>query len=154
MAAAMGFSFAQVETHKAVQSDESIQQTKASIVLPTYNEKDTICPLIGQLIGLKNSFSLEILVVDDDSSDGTAELVRQLAREEPCIRLIRRLGRSGLASAIKEGLMDATGDVALVMDSDGQHEPASVYQALHTLIRGDLDLVIGSRFAAKHKSLG
>jgi hypothetical protein len=59
MAAAMGFSFAQVETHKAVQSDESIQQTKASIVLPTYNEKDTICPLIGQLIGLKNSFSME-----------------------------------------------------------------------------------------------
>ena len=154
MAAAMGFSFALVETHKAVQSDASIQQTKATIILPTYNEKDTICPLIGQLIGLKNNFSLEILVVDDDSSDGTAELVRQLAREEPCIRLIRRLGRSGLASAIKEGLMDATGDVALVMDSDGQHEPASVYQALHTLIRGDLDLVIGSRFAAKAQIIG
>ena len=50
--------------------------------------------------------------------------------------------------------MDATGDVALVMDSDGQHEPASVYQALHTLIRGDLDLVIGSRFAAKAQIIG
>ena len=115
-------------------------------MLPTYNERGSIASLLAQLLPLQERFDLELLVVDDDSRDGTAELVRQLAREEPRLRLIRRIGRSGLASAIKEGLLDATGDVAVVMDSDGQHEPASVLQAITALQRDGLDLVIGSRF--------
>ena len=119
---------------------------RVSIVLPTYNERGNIEPLLQQLLSLQRSYSLEILVVDDDSADGTAELVRQLAHAEPRLRLIRRVGRSGLASAIKEGLLDATGDIAVVMDSDGQHEPASVQRAIDTLLQGDHDLVIGSRF--------
>ncbi|CAK6691845.1 glycosyltransferase family 2 protein [Synechococcus sp. CBW1107] len=119
---------------------------RVSIVLPTYNERGNIEPLLAQLLSLRRQFDLEILVVDDDSADGTAELVRQLAHGEPAIRLIRRVGRAGLASAIKEGLLDATGDLAVVMDSDGQHEPGSVLRALETLQAGELDLVIGSRF--------
>jgi dolichol-phosphate mannosyltransferase len=119
---------------------------RLSIVLPTYNERGNIEPLLAQLLELQQHFDLEILVVDDDSADGTAELVRQLAHGEPRLRLIRRVGRSGLASAIKEGLLDATGDIAVVMDSDGQHEPASVQRAIDTLLQGDHDLVIGSRF--------
>jgi dolichol-phosphate mannosyltransferase len=117
-----------------------------SIVLPTYNERGNIETLLRQLLTLQGRFDLELLVVDDDSTDGTGELVRQLAREHPQLRLIRRIGRSGLASAIKEGLLDATGDVAVVMDSDGQHEPVSVRQAIRTLQGEELDLVIGSRF--------
>ena len=119
---------------------------RVSIVLPTYNERGNIEPLLQQLLPLQEHYNLEILVVDDDSADGTAELVRQLAHAEPRLRLIRRVGRSGLASAIKEGLLDATGDVALVMDSDGQHEPTAVRQAIDSLLAGPLDLVIGSRF--------
>jgi len=119
---------------------------RVTIVLPTYNERGNIEPLLQQLLSLERCYSLEILVVDDDSADGTAELVRQLAHAEPRLRLIRRVGRSGLASAIKEGLLDATGDIAVVMDSDGQHEPASVQQAIETLLQGEQDLVIGSRF--------
>jgi len=115
-------------------------------VLPTYNERGNIEPLLAQLLPLQQHVDLEILVVDDDSADGTAELVRRLAHDEPAIRLIRRVGRAGLASAIKEGLLDASGDVALVMDSDGQHEPGAVLRALQALQQGDLDLVIGSRF--------
>ena len=119
---------------------------RVSIVLPTYNERGNIEPLLAQLLPLQQQVDLELLVVDDDSSDGTAELVRQLARSEPRLRLIRRVGRSGLASAIKEGLLDASGDVAVVMDSDGQHEPSSVLQAITTLQERNLDLVVGSRF--------
>ena len=119
---------------------------RVSIVLPTYNERGNIEPLLNQLLPLQQHYNLEILVVDDDSADGTAELVRKLAHSEPRLRLIRRVGRSGLASAIKEGLLDATGDVALVMDSDGQHEPTAVRQAIDSLLAGPLDLVIGSRF--------
>jgi dolichol-phosphate mannosyltransferase len=127
---------------------------RVSIVLPTYNERGNIEALLGQLLSLQERFDLELLVVDDDSTDGTGELVRQLARERPQLRLIRRIGRSGLASAIKEGLLDATGDVAVVMDSDGQHEPASVLQAITTLHSEGLDLVIGSRFHPEAQILG
>jgi len=127
---------------------------RVSIVLPTYNERGNIEPLLAQLLPLNGRFDLEILVVDDDSADGTAELVRQLAHGEPCLRLIRRVGRAGLASAIKEGLLDATGDLVVVMDSDGQHQPSSVLEALTTLQEGDFDLVIGSRFHAQAQIQG
>ena len=127
---------------------------RVSIVLPTYNERGNIEPLLAQLLPLQQIYNLELLVVDDDSADGTAELVRRLAHVEPRLRLIRRVGRSGLASAIKEGLLDATGDVAVVMDSDGQHEPASVQRAIDALVQGELDLVIGSRFHPEAEILG
>jgi len=127
---------------------------RVSIVLPTYNERGNIGSLLEQLLPLKARFELEILVVDDDSADGTADLVRQLAHGEPCLRLIRRVGRAGLASAIKEGLLDATGDLVVVMDSDGQHQPSSVLEALTTLGQGDFDLVIGSRFHAEAQIQG
>jgi len=127
---------------------------RVSIVLPTYNERGNIESLLNQLLPLKARFNLEILVVDDDSADGTAELVRQLAHGEPCLRLIRRVGRAGLASAIKEGLLDATGDLVVVMDSDGQHQPSSVLEALTTLQQGNFDLVIGSRFHAQAQIQG
>ena len=127
---------------------------RVSIVLPTYNERGNIEPLLLQLLPLQQHYNLEILVVDDDSADGTAELVRHLAHVEPRLRLIRRVGRSGLASAIKEGLLDATGDVALVMDSDGQHEPASVQRAVDGLLSDELDLVVGSRFHTEAEIFG
>ena len=116
------------------------------MVLPTYNECDNVAPIIAELLPLQHSCDLEILFVDDDSADGTAEVVRELAHRHPCVRLIRRVGRAGLSSAIKEGILDATGDLVMVMDSDGQHEPAAVERALAALIDGPVDLVVGSRF--------
>lgn len=128
--------------------------TRLSIILPTYNEAGSIADLIRKLLALPvdllpsldGELQLEIVVVDDDSSDGTAELVRQLSLQTPLVRLVRRVGRRGLASAIREGLLDATGELAVVMDSDGQHEVASVIRAVQTLLADRLDLVIGSRF--------
>ena len=127
--------------------------SRLSIVLPTYNEAGSIQALVQQLLHLGPAVrsqlgmaELEILVVDDDSPDWTAEVVRELCLHQPALRLIRRVGRRGLASAIKEGLLDATGDVAVVMDSDGQHEVGSVVQAVAKLQQDGLDLVIGSRF--------
>ena len=117
-----------------------------SIILPTYNEVENIASIIESLLKLRDQFELEILVVDDDSPDGTGDLVKSLSRKIPEVRLIRRMGRAGLASAIKEGLLDAAGDLALVMDSDGQHDPAAVTLTLNTLAKGGFDLIVGSRF--------
>ena len=117
-----------------------------SIVLPTFNEGGSIRQVIESLLHLGSDGPLEVLVVDDDSRDGTPDLVRALARQDPRIRIIQRVGRSGLASAIKEGLIAALYPTAVVMDSDGQHEPASVGKAVQLLDQEGLDLVAGSRF--------
>jgi len=119
---------------------------RLTVVLPTYNERANVQPIVRQLLPLRENFDLELLFVDDDSADGTAEVVRELAHQHPCVRLIRRVGRYGLSSAIKEGILDATGDVVVVMDSDGQHEPAAVASAVTFLLESGSDLVVGSRF--------
>lgn len=119
---------------------------KYSIILPTHNESGSIVNLILRLQDLPAFVSSEIIVVDDDSIDGTPELVKQICQDNQKVRLIRRIGRHGLASAIKEGLLDATGDYAVVMDSDGQHETQSVEAAISLIQATGSDLVIGSRF--------
>jgi len=127
---------------------------RLSVVLPTYNERQNIETIVNELLSLGDYFDLEILFVDDDSADGTAEEVRRLAHLHPAIRLIRRVGRAGLSSAIKEGILDATGDLVVVMDCDGQHEPATVGRAVNCLLDNDVDLVIGSRFHPEAEILG
>ncbi len=127
---------------------------RLSIILPTYNEKGNIAPLISQLLQLEEIFELELLVVDDDSNDGTTQLIKQLAQKDSRVRIIHRVGRSGLASAIKEGLLDATGDLAVVMDSDGQHDPNSIKEAVDLLQNNQLDIVVGSRFLRDSEILG
>lgn len=122
---------------------------RISIVLPTYNEKENILPIVRQLLPLEKQYQLEILFIDDDSADGTADKILEISHQYSCIRLIRRVGRFGLSSAIKEGILDATGDVVVVMDSDGQHDPDAVSHAVDNLLDNDLDLSIGSRFHAQ-----
>jgi dolichol-phosphate mannosyltransferase len=127
-------------------TDLSSGPLRLSVVLPTYNERDNVARIAQELLPLEGLFHLEILFVDDDSADGTAEVVRELAHHHDAIRLVRRVGRAGLSSAIKEGILDATGDVVVVMDCDGQHEPAAVERAVEQLLTSGADLVIGSRF--------
>ncbi len=117
-----------------------------SIILPTYNESKNILPLISDIFKLDINYELELIIVDDNSTDGTPDLIKQLALKDKRVRLIRRIGRSGLASAIKEGLIGATGELAAVIDSDGQHEANAIVTAVKKLKNENLDLVSGSRF--------
>ena len=117
-----------------------------SIILPTLNEVDNISSIIKKIINLSGNFLIEIIVVDDASTDGTTSLVKKLSQEDNRIRLINRYGRNGLSSAIKEGTLSASGDVIAVMDTDGQHQVESLYEAIEELLVTDIDLIIGSRF--------
>ena len=117
-----------------------------SIVIPTYNEVDNIIPLLKKLISLLNDFEYEIVVVDDDSPDGTSERVDQFMQGKKEIKLITRIGRSGLSSAIKEGLLFAKGQYLLVLDGDGQHETSFVLKMINEIKNNKNDIVIGSRF--------
>jgi dolichol-phosphate mannosyltransferase len=137
-----------------LQSFQPSLADRVSVVLPTFNERDNVGLIASQLLGLAKIYDLEIIFVDDDSQDGTAEKVRDLSRVHPEIRLIRRVGRVGLSSAIKEGILDATGDLVVVMDCDGQHEPSTVRKALDRLQEAGADLVIGSRFHPDARIMG
>lgn len=118
-----------------------------TFVLPTHNEEKNIISLIKEILSLNINYQIEIIVVDDNSDDKTQGLVRELSKTERRLRLINRVGRYGLASAICEGCLNSTGEIIAVMDSDGQHEVKSVYQSIFYLLKSDNDLVIGSRFA-------
>jgi dolichol-phosphate mannosyltransferase len=88
----------------------------------------------------------EVIFVDDDSPDGTADAVRQIARTDPRVRCIRRIGRRGLAGACIEGMLASSANAVAVMDGDLQHDETLLPAMLTKLSSGDVDLVIGSRF--------
>ena len=122
------------------------KKVNLSVILPTYNERNNIEPLLCELLKLSDLFELELIVVDDSSTDGTLLIVRDLAQRDRRIRFISRVGRSGLSSAIKEGCLCATGEILAIMDTDGQHEVNTVSNGIQKLIRNNLDFVVGSRF--------
>ena len=117
-----------------------------SVIIPTYNEYKNLPKLIDQLLNLETIFEKEIIIVDDNSSDGTQNLARSYSQNDRRIRLISRLGRSGLSSSIKEGCLCASGDLIVIMDADGQHEPNSIINGLEKFNNKNIDIIIGSRF--------
>ena len=121
-------------------------QNYVSFILPTHNEEKNIIPLIKSILSFSSKYKVEIIVIDDNSKDKTDYLVRQFSRDNYKVRLISRFGRYGLSSAIKEGCLNANGDIIAVMDSDGQHEVKSVFNSIDSLIKSKNDLIMGSRF--------
>ena len=117
-----------------------------SVVLPTYNERDGISELVGEILAVTRGAGLdaEVLVVDDDSPDGTAAHVEETFRGDAAVRVLVRRGERGLAGAIHRGLLEARGETLVVMDSDGNHDPVLV--PLMVRCAEDFDVVIGSRY--------
>lgn len=115
---------------------------RLSVVLPTYNESGNIGRLIAAVRDSAHAVSeLEILVVDDDSPDGTA---RVAAGAGPHVRVILRKDARGLATAVRRGIEEARGEVVVVMDTDFNHQPEMIPQMVDFLRY--YDLVTGSRF--------
>ena len=118
-----------------------------AVVIPTFNERENIRPLLVRLEAALNGIRWEAIFVDDDSPDGTADLVRQLARENPHVRVIHRIGRRGLTSACVEGVLSSSASYFAVIDADMQHDETLLPRMLERLKEDRLDLVIGSRYA-------
>ena len=129
-----------------------IQKKIISIIVPTFNEQKNISKIINQLLKLDIPYEIEIIIVDDNSLDGTPSLVREYSCIDRRVRLISRMGRSGLSSAIKEGCLCSSGEVLAVMDADGQHEPSNIIEALNKIDK--VDIVVGSRFMEGAKIIG
>jgi dolichol-phosphate mannosyltransferase len=119
-----------------------------SLVVPTFNERENIVPLLAELRSALRGLTWELLFVDD-STDGTDQAVADLANSEPRVRLLHRdENRGGLAGAVVEGLNRASGSYVCVLDADLQHPPQHVPLMLAEAKRSGADLVIASRYMA------
>ncbi len=116
-----------------------------SIIVPTYKERRNLIPLIRSLGESLGKIDYEVVIVDDDSPDATAAMARSLAQHDPRVRIVHRIGRRGLASAAVEGMLTTSSPYLLVMDADGQHDPAIIPAMLARTKNEQLDIVVGTR---------
>ena len=119
-----------------------------SIVVPTFKESGNVAELVQRLDAALEGVDWEVIFVDDNSPDGTTEVVKAIAATDPRVRCLRRVRRRGLAGACIEGMLSSSAPYVGVMDADLQHDENLLPRMLATLKKGDTDLVVGSRYIA------
>jgi dolichol-phosphate mannosyltransferase len=117
-----------------------------AIVVPTYKESGNIAELVRRLDACLTGIAWEVVFVDDDSPDGTAEVVKAIAAGDRRVRCIHRIGRRGLASACVEGVLSTAAPLVAVMDADLQHDERVLPDMVRALRDQDADIVVGSRY--------
>src|SRR5256884_3902413 len=115
-----------------------------SVIVPTYNEAGSLPPLVDRLATAMAGHTWELVIVDDGSPDGTADVAARLSATHP-VWVVRRPGKAGLASAVIAGFNESRGDILVVMDADLSHPPETV-PALVKAIEDGADLAVGSRY--------
>ena len=119
-----------------------------AVIVPTFNERDNVTTLFRRLEAALAGVSWEVIFVDDNSPDGTWDVVRAMAREDSRVRCIRRIGRRGLSGACIEGILASSAPYAAVIDADLQHDERQLPKMLALLQGAEADLVVGSRYIA------
>jgi dolichol-phosphate mannosyltransferase len=117
-----------------------------SVVAPTFNESANVARLVEKLDAALAGIAWEVIFVDDNSPDGTAELVKQIALGDTRVRCLRRVGRRGLAGAVIEGALASAAPFVAVIDADMQHDETLLPRMLEIIRARDVDLVVGSRY--------
>lgn len=117
-----------------------------AVIVPTFNERDNLRELYGLIADALRGVRWEMVIVDDDSPDGTASEARRMAVEYDNVRALQRIGRRGLSTAVIEGMLATTADRMAVIDADLQHDESKLPEMLEILRGGQAELVIGSRY--------
>jgi dolichol-phosphate mannosyltransferase len=132
-------------------NQEKSAKPKVSIIIPTYNERDNLDELFGRISRTLSEagYDFEIVVVDDNSPDGTWEYAEELGKSKGYpVKIIRRIKEKGLSSAVIRGFREASGDVFVVMDADLQHPPEKIPELVRA-IEGGADIAIASRYVPR-----
>lgn len=119
-----------------------------SVLVPVYNERETVEQVVRRVLEL-GELVHEVIIVDDGSSDGTADIVAQLAQTEPRIALASHARNQGKTAAIRTAIERATGEVLIIQDADLEYDPAEIPEVIEPILRGDADVVYGSRFLVR-----
>ncbi len=117
-----------------------------SVIVPTFNEAGNVVPLLERVQSALRGVAYEVIFIDDNSPDRTADAAKAIAARDPRVRCIRRVGRRGLAGACIEGILSSSAPYVAVIDGDLQHDETLLARMLQTLRETQTDLVIGSRY--------
>ncbi|MBI5608498.1 MAG: glycosyltransferase family 2 protein [Deltaproteobacteria bacterium] len=118
---------------------------KLSVVMPCYNEKKTIRDIVAQV--LAQPYDIELLIVDDGSKDGTRDILEELAKQYPQVKVLLQPQNRGKGAALRRGFAEATGDYVVIQDADLEYDPGEYGHLLAPVLAGKADVVYGSRFA-------
>ncbi|HVR80205.1 MAG TPA: glycosyltransferase [Acidimicrobiia bacterium] len=124
---------------------------KLSVLMPVYNESRTLRSILGKVLAAPIDFELEVICVDDHSSDDSLQILEELAREDDRIKVVTQPVNMGKGRAITTAIEHMTGDVAIIQDADLEYDPADYPRVLQPLLDGRADAVYGSRFAASEQ---
>ena len=131
--------------------DETHDYRKLSVIVPVYDERNTVVEIVRRMRAVDLPVDLEIIVVDDGSTDGTREVLRQLT--DSTVRVIAHDENRGKGAAIRTGLAQATGDLVLVQDADLEYDPEDWPKLLAPILRGKARVVYGSRFTGERRNM-
>ena len=133
-------------------STEEIQDhRKLSVIVPVFDERNTVVEIVRRMRAVELPLDLEIVIVDDGSTDGTRDVLRQLA--DSTVRVINHDVNRGKGSAIRTGLEHVTGDLVLVQDADLEYDPEDWPKLLSPILRGKARVVYGSRFTGERRNM-
>jgi len=126
---------------------------KLSVVMPVYNERATLREVVARVLAVP--LDIELICVDDDSQDGSREILAELGERYPQMRIILQPTNMGKGAALRRGIQESTGEFVIIQDADLEYDPAEYTRLLGPLIQGHADVVYGSRFmgAAPHRVL-
>jgi glycosyltransferase involved in cell wall biosynthesis len=134
-----------------VSSEKTQEHRKLSVIVPVFDERNTVVEIVRRMRAVDLPVDLEIVIVDDGSTDGTRDVLRQLA--DSTVRVINHDVNRGKGAAIRSGLEHVTGDLVLVQDADLEYDPEDWPKLLTPILRGKASVVYGSRFTGERRNM-
>ncbi len=121
---------------------------KISIIIPVYNEQNTLAEIVKRVLAVELPLAKEIIIVNDASTDGSEKVIDQIVADHPdaSFQAIHHLNNQGKGAALRSGFAAVTGDIALVQDADLEYDPNDYHRLLKPILDGRADVVYGSRF--------
>ena len=131
-----------------------LSDKKLSVIIPCYNESENLSQVVAEVLGVfTGKIPVEIVIVDDCSSDGSYEIARKLADDNASVFAFRHDINQGKGAALKTGFMEAKGDIICIQDADLEYSPSDYLKMLHPVLENRADIVLGSRYLQQQERL-